>query len=498
MKTRSIKRIVKLTGISLVVLLMTTVSLLGEDIPPEPNELGPEKVALTPVQKQMLQRVSIDFRQTAIEDVLRSMAQQADIDIIKSPKVVGEVTATLTDVPLGEALTNILLAHGYAYISSENMIRIVPVSEIAKEQKKLINRVYQITYADVEDVYNALRKFISDEGNIAYNKGTSHLIITDVESKMNAIETFITEVDQITTQIMVEARIYDVTATDRLDLGIEWTAGKNTTYSGTDGIETLGGVGGLATNPFVTALFDGTTNKATDTDGLIRFGILNDSLNIDAILRAEDEDIWVKLLANPRVMVINNEEALIKIVEEIPFQELTQTSAGGDIGTTEFREVGVELTVTPHVTRDDLIRLKLHSKFSVNTGDVVLPGINNASPQPIIATRETITTALVRDGQTVVIGGLRKQDVVEQINKVPFLGDIPLIGNLFKFTGKKNVVNELVVFITPHIIKIPTLTPLEMKQLEATKVPTPLSLDEKEAMKEMMKEIDKKEVNKTD
>ena len=484
MKTCSKKRIVKLTGISLVVLLMTTASLLGGYQPPEPNELGRAKIALTPVQKRMLQKVSIDFRQTAIEDVLRSMAQQADIDIIKSPKVIGEVTAMLTDVPLGEALTNILSAHGYAYISSENMIRIVPESEVAREQKKLINRVYRITYADVEEVYNALRRFISDEGDIAYNKGTSNLMVTEVESKMNAIDTFITEVDRITTQIMVEARIYDVTATDRLDLGIEWSAGRNTTYSGADGLETLGSVAGLAHNPFVTALFDGTTNKATDTDGLIRFGILNENLNIDAIIRAEDEDIWVKLLANPRVMVIDNEKAVIKIVEEIPFQELTQTAQAGNIGTTEFREVGIELTVIPHVTRDNLIRLYLNPKFSVNTGDVILPGIENASPQPIIATRETITTTLIRDGQTVVIGGLRKQDIAEQVNKIPFFGDLPIIGNLFKFTGKRDIVNELVVFITPHIVKIPTLTPDEIRQLEDTKISSPISPDEKAMMKD--------------
>ena len=135
----------------------------------------------------------------------------------------------------------------------------------------------------------------------------------------------------------------------------------------------------------------------------------------DAILRAEQEDIRAKLLANPRIMVLDNQQAQIKIVEEIPYQELTETSGGGAIGTTQFRDVGVELLVTPHLTREGLIRLLLNPKFSIRTGDVLVgTGNNNVPAQPIIATRETMTTALIRDTQTVVIGGLKKQDVSTQ------------------------------------------------------------------------------------
>ncbi len=475
MSTYYRKKNIWLITVSLLLLLVTASKVTGADEQPDAGENDTKNVALNAVQKRMFQRVSVDFRETPIEDVLRSMAQQADIDIIKSPKVIGNVTATLTNIPLDEALTNILSVHGYAFITSENMVKVVPISEVATEEKKFINRVYRITYADVEDVYNALRSFISNDGSIAYNKGTSHLMITEAERKMVAIDTFIEEVDRITAQIMVEARIYDITSTDRFDLGVEWQAGRNTTYSGASGIETRGSVTGRR-DPHLTGLFSGTVNKATDIDALIRFGILSGALNIDAIIRAEKEKISAKLLANPRILVLDNEKALIRIVDEIPFQELTQTAQAGNIGTTEFRDVGVELTVIPHVTRDNLIRLSLHPKFSINTGDVVLPGVNNASPQPIIATREAITTALIADGQTVVIGGMRKQDVSNQVNKVPLLGDIPLLGFLFRFEGEKDVVNELVVFITPHIVARPMmLTPLEIQQYEDTKVPAPQS-----------------------
>ncbi|MBN1816224.1 MAG: hypothetical protein JW828_02615 [Sedimentisphaerales bacterium] len=432
---------------------------------------------MTPVKKRMQQRISVDFRETPIEDVLRVLARQADVDVVKSPKVSGSVTATLTDIPLAEALNNILTAHGYGYIATENMIRVVPQEDIFEAREKVVSRVYRITYADVTELELALKKFISPAGSISANPTTSNIIVTDMESKITAIDAFLQEIDRITPQIMVEARIYDISSTNRMDIGVEWSVGRNTNY-GANGIGSLGDSSTLAsannrTDPHMTGLFSGVTSKATDTEGLIRFGWLNNSIDIDAILRAKQEDLHAKLLANPRVMVIDNEMATIKITEEIPFQELTETSAGGSIGTTRFKDVGVELLVTPHLTRDNMIRLKIHPKFSVRTGDVVLPGVANSSPQPIVAKRETQTTTLVKDGQTVVIGGLRRQQISSQTNKVPLLGDIPLLGEVFKFHGESTVNSELVVFITPYLILQPTLSPEEQAALSNTEVPDP-------------------------
>ena len=174
--------------------------------------------------------------------------------------------------------------------------------------------------------------------------------------------------------------------------------------------------------------------------------------------------------------MLNGQQAEIKIVEEIPYQELTETSAGGSIGTTQFRDVGVELRVIPHLTRDGLIRLHLNPKFSTRTGSVLLnTGNPNVPQQPIIATRETVTTALIQDRDTVVIGGLKKQDVSQQINKIPLLGDLPLLGGLFRFQGEKTVNSELVIFITPHIIEKPALSSNEQRYLLETDIPSPRS-----------------------
>jgi general secretion pathway protein D len=229
------------------------------------------------------------------------------------------------------------------------------------------------------------------------------------------------------------------------------------------------------TDPHVTGAFSGTVNKAPNSKGLLRFGVLTPNVNIDALIRAEQENVSAKLLANPRIMVLDNEEARIKIIEEIPYQQLTQTSGGGSIGTTQFKEVGVELTVTPHLTRDDMIRLHLVPTFSVRLSDVVVVGATGTTPQPVIATREADTWVLIKSGETIVIGGLRKQDITQQKNKIPLLGDIPIIGNLFKFEGESTVNSELVVFITPHVVEQPILTSVEAQHLKDTEFPTPKS-----------------------
>lgn len=470
-------------GRAALLVLLPAAFAWAEDSVPAAESTQARAERLSPVQQRMQQTVSVDFRDTPIEDVLRILARQANVDIIKSPKVEGTVTATLNDVPLGEALTNILEAHGYSYITTENMIRVMPTSDIVDVREKIVSRVYRITYADVKEVEAALRKFITEQGSISANPGTSNIIVTDTESKIKAIDSFIEEIDRITPQILVEAKIYDISSRVNFDLGVEWQMGTNTLFdlegtsysNGSAVTSTIGNaVQGTVTNPAITGVFSGDVGKTSSTDGVIRFGILNDHVRLDAALRAKQEDIRAKLLANPRILVLDNVEAVIKIVEEFPYQELTESSGGGSIGTTAFREVGIELRVLPHLTRDGLIRLMLNPKFSVRTGEVVITGISNPIPQPIIASRETATNALIQDGQTVVIGGLKKQDVSQQVNKIPLLGDLPLLGFLFRSEGESTINSELVIFITPSIVKNPKLSEEEQRHLANTVFSTPV------------------------
>lgn len=376
------------------------------------------------------------------------------------------------------------------YDTKESLAEIrelIPQKEIVSEN--VIARSYRIVYADIEEVENTLRAFISKNGSLSANPSTSHILVVDVESKIKVIDNFIKEIDQITPQILVEARIYDITSKDKLDLGVEWQAGRNTAYDSTSGTGTLGINPTADNNPFMTGVFSGATaGKTTGTVGALRLGWLNTGVDIDMMLKAQQNLIDAKLLANPRISVLDNKTANIDIVSQIPYQQLTQSTegSGSGVGSTDFKPVGVKLEVTPHLARDGMIRLELKPEFSVKVGDVTFESAGLTYPQPIIDERKADTTLLVRSGQTVVLGGLRKKEVSRQTNKIPLLGDLPVVGLLFKFEGEDTVVSEIVVFVTPWIIepeeptKSPDLTNLsetEKQQYEATEFsgPTPVS-----------------------
>jgi len=472
----------KSRGLKFLMILAFVMAACAITVAENANEDLEKKEVLTALERRMLKKISVDFRDTPIDDVIRIMAEQADVDIVKSPKVIGNVTATLTSVPLEEALDNILVSHGYGYVTGRNMIRIAPAEEITQKAESLDSKIYHITYADVAQVEKALEKFISKRGSLSASLATSHIIITDTESNIKAIDTFIDEIDRITPQILVEVRIYDITSTDTLDLGVEWNAGRRTTFSG--GVGTVGtNPSGSHTSPFSTGLFSNPTGMTESAAlGLMRFGWLNPNLDIDVVLKAQQENVVAKLLANPRILVLDNEEALFDIVTEEPYVE--RTISGSQITETiKFKNVGVKLGVTPHVTREGMVRLHIEPEFSV----VVRYATVQEAEVPVVDTRKVDTIALVKSGHTVVLGGMRKKDVSTQINKIPLLGDLPLIGGLFRFEGESTAVNELVVFITPRIVEQPVLSQAEQQAYEVTEFSGPrvsLTTAEKEASEE--------------
>jgi type IV pilus assembly protein PilQ len=424
----------------------------------DPNEEQPASQLEAKLQK----RVSIDVSNVPIETVIRQLVEQVDIDFIKSPKVTGNVTVTLNNVTVEEALQSILDVNGFAYIKGERVIRILSREEIPEIAERLMTETFEIIYADVTQVVDALNTFKSAQGSVSSIKGTSHIIVTDTESKVRDIGRLIEKIDRITPQVLVEVKIYDITSKDNLDLGIEWVAGRNTTYSGTNlGDNPSAG----KTDPFLTSGFGGATDKTADaTLGFLRLGLLNDHIDVDTQLRAEKENIDAKLLANPRIMVLDNETALFDIVTEHPYVE--RTISGSTITeTVRFKNVGIKLGVTPHVTRDGMVRMRILPEFGVVIGQATV----STSNVPIVDTRKVDTIALIKDGESVVLGGMRKKDTTQQINKIPLLGDIPIVGRLFRFDGESTIVTELVVFITPMIISDPVLSEHEQEALDMTK-----------------------------
>jgi type IV pilus assembly protein PilQ len=461
------------------------------------------------------------------------IAEQAKIDIVKSPKVTGNVTVKITDVPLEEALSNILAAYDYTYIATENMIRVVPLSEIAVAREPLVTRVYRITYADANDVATALHHFMSPQGKIAFNKGTRHVIVTDTESRIKGIDKFIEEIDQPTPQVMVEVRIYDITSKEGFELRPEWHAGRNAPYTGDlitipDQVQTteigrtdswqertnqiIGTERGDLDNYTDTMTEHTWSDASTETrntytnppvmvnnlrrkpfaggtfdrinGGTLRFSILDKAVDIDFVLSILHQQLEAKLLANPRVLVLDNETAHFEIVREIPYRELEQVARQAPITYTAFKNVGVHLQVTPHIAKDGMIRLHIVPEFGTLVSQdslKVLMGQDNKGQDtfqnvlgvPTVDIRRADTTAMVKDGQTIVMGGLRKREDSKDVSKVPVLADIPIIGGLFQSETESKLTRELVVFITPRIVTEPMLSEAERKQFNVTEFAGP-------------------------
>jgi len=206
----------------ITVLLFLAVSLV---IPP--TVLSAEVAVAKKATAALKMPISSTWVNEPIGKVLMDMADAAGIDIVTSPDVTGDVTAKVTAVPLEEALGNILAAHGFTYLATDNMIRVMPVSEVERATKEeLISKVYQITYADANEVAGALQRFISEKGSVAFTRGTRHIAVTDTVKKMKAVDKFVLHVDRETQQVLVEVKIYDITTREGFDLGTAFNAAR--------------------------------------------------------------------------------------------------------------------------------------------------------------------------------------------------------------------------------------------------------------------------------
>jgi len=208
-------------------------------------------------------------------------------------------------------------------------------------------------------------------------------------------------------------------------------------------------------NPFVGGSFN------PQTGGALHFSLLDDAIDLDLVISALSKQTQAKLLANPRVLVLDNETANFEILREVPYTVLSNNGRDRDLTHTAYKDVGIRLKVTPHVTRDGTLRLHIMPEF----GDIV--GVD-ALGAPTVDVRRADTIAMVGNGQTIAIGGLRKTKTSRTVSKVPLLGDTPLIGGLFRSESESELVNELVVFITSRLAGRAILSNTEQKQLELT------------------------------
>ncbi len=296
-----------------------------------------------------------------------------------------------------------------------------------------------VHFVQAETLIDSCKAVLSKDGKVAALKRENQIIASDHRDRLALVKNLVKQLDYPRPQVRITSLIYDISLEDLEKLGFNWNS-KIKGRQDRNGVDRTT----LALDSVTRVPFSGTP-----IDGAMTFANLGRNVDLGAVVSAIRELNNSRLLADPSVTVLNNEEALIQIIQEVPYQELTQTSGGGNIGTTAFKEVGVKLQVTPQIADDETIQMSVHPTFSR------LAGFTPNTDQPIIDRREANTFVRVTNGQTLVIGGLRQRSDNTGFRGVPNLRDRKFIGGLFR--GRSTAVreSELVVFLTPELVPAP-------------------------------------------
>lgn len=374
---------------------------------------------------------SLDYTDANLVTVLKSIAYSYNLNLVISNNISGKVSARLKDITLDEALDALLRMNNYAFSREGNIVYIMPKSELTQ-----ISESIPLSYLLASEAKQILSKAISDKGDIQVNEATNSLVIKDYPKDLEKVKQLIKNIDKPPIQVLIEARIVDIKTTDVAKIG----TAINAVYS-----PTTGKISSVSLN---------TGLLAKDVDGgqlkfAPRFSNLSADLTIDALVK-EDR---AKILASPSITTLNGQEARIIIGDRFPYKAATSVTGSTSTTSTEFVDVGTTLRVTPTVSPDGWITMKVHPEVS----SVVT--VTDAGPQ--ITTREADAVVRVKDNDTIIIGGLISKNDDKTKDGVPGLRSIPVLGRLFQRQTSDQRKSELIVFITPHIIQSPGMAPLD-------------------------------------
>jgi len=393
--------------------------------------------------------------------MFRLFADISGCNLFLHPDIKGRCTMKFIDVPWNQALDTILKTFSLGKAIEGNIIRIAPHTVFAKESEEaakaeaagimaepLATRIFPVSYADVSIIEASVKnsKILTPRGSISVDKRTSTMLVRDVESVFSQVENLLATLDQPTPQVMIEARIVEVNTSDVTDLGIQW----GTFLKGTNTLTSLGGFSGLGTGPFTgeNYLVDFPGGAGAGSGAGFTFGILNPArtMGLDLQLSALESAGKGKIVSNPRIMTVDNGKATISQGDSIPIRKLTSE---GTIST-EFKDYTLSMTVTPHITPDNSISMSVETKKEEPDWTRV-----SSEGTPASKKREANTNVIIKDGETVVIGGVFKTSRQDTESGIPGLMKIPILGWLFKNKKTQDDTSELLIFITPRIVQKP-------------------------------------------
>lgn len=410
------------------------------------TELPPSAVSKQVTKKVYTGRkVTLEFSDADIRKIFQLIAEVSNLNFLIADDVSGTISIKLVNVPWDQALDVILDTKGLGMQREGNIVQIKPKAKMqsqadeelaAKKARErameLRTEVLDVNYAAVADIVTQFNTLKSERGIITSDVRTNRVIVKDIATAIEDMKSLLKNLDSPEKQVMIEARIVEAQTSFVRDLGVQWGlhyVDGSASVAGISRFDT--GFGGVVTPPPTS----GTSGPGAAAG--MSFGRLASNIQIDMRLSAAVTAEQIKIISSPRVVTLNNKPAKISQGASIPYQT---TSAEGT--KTQFVEAALTLEVTPHITSDGSISMKIKAaNNSAGTG----------SPPPINK-KEATTELLVKNGETTVIGGIYVDSDTENDKGVPFLQDIPLLGWLFKSNTKRKTKNELLIFITPKII----------------------------------------------
>lgn len=411
-------------------------------------------------------RISLDFVNADIHNIFRLLSHVSRLNIITGDEVQGTVTVRMIDVPWDQALAAVLQSKGLASQRFGNIIRVAPIETIKAEQQAALETkrakeeldelhllVLPLNYVSAQDVQEQVGPLMSARGKVQVDITSNQLIVQDTEKHLAQLRELVRVMDKETPQVLIEARVVEANTSFTRALGIQWggevNASTATGYStGLFFPNSVGMSGGLTAGGGSVFYSPGQENLLVDlgpsgTNSALAFslGSIPGLVNLDARLAAMESDGWGKVVSSPRITTLDNRTAMISQGAKIPY--LSTAAAGTQV---KFIDAALQMEVTPHITLDDKVLLKV--SVSNNRADFS----QLVQGQPAILIKEAKTELLVSNGDTTVLGGVFSTEESSSQDRTPGLSKIPLLGYLFKNSTENMQRNELLVFITPHIV----------------------------------------------
>ncbi len=399
------------------------------------------------------QPISIEVDNIDVTEALRFLASESGLNLVISDTVTGKVSLKLQNVPWDQALVVLLRAKKLGYVRQGSVIRIETLADLKVEEddsnkitlarmgtENLKVKVFPVSYAKVEDLAKSLKDFLSARGKIDADPRTASLLVTDIAEGIERVTKLIAALDVQPPQVMIEGKIVEASESFGRQIGVSWSLNNGSVNLG----KTRNGPVDL--RPTLNIEPGGTVNSGGALGLGIHLGVLDFFGELDANLRLNEVENKVKIISSPQIVTLTNEPAKINQVSEIPYNETTLVQGAGSTVSTKYKALKMELNVTPQVTADGSVMMKvqvqreLKGALDATTGSF---GVNS---------RTADTKILIKNGQTAVIGGIYSSDANESETRVPGLGSLPFIGGLFRFNNQTREKTELLIFLTPRIL----------------------------------------------